>query len=104
MLCFWIQWRAQGYFTGPTAVSMRFYKGEQGSGKPADTSEEPPHKKKVTFSDEVSSFNADALAADFDDDDDEGPTGGSGSTKQKEGSDSSNPWVGSDNINFALYG
>lgn len=89
---------------------MRFYQegAAKGDDAKAAEGEEPPAKKKVSFNKDVS-FSADALAADFDDDDEEEGAGGPAGARGKEvgattGADSaSNPWVGSDSINFSLY-
>jgi hypothetical protein len=78
-----VQWRAQGYFTGPTAVQMREVKGG---------SEGPPQKVH-----KPEEFTSDALAADFDDDDDEDPLAKPPAKQTSEG------WLSSDAIEWARF-
>jgi len=73
-----LSWRAQGFFTGPTAVRMRQVK-----------SKEEQEKAQPSMDD---------LMKDLDDDDDEEEEGNG-----KGGSTTESAWILSDNIDFSLY-
>lgn len=77
-------WRAQGFFTGPTAVEMR----RVGSGTGATMQVGEPSRKKVTFS-------VATLAADLEDDEEGGGQGG------REAGAREGEWVGSDAIDWS---
>lgn len=91
-------WRAQGFFTGATAVEMRRVveeraakrQAQQGAGGGGD---DGTGVKKVTF-------NAEALAADFDDDDDEDEEGGKGEGKGGGVGAAAAEWVNSDAVDW----
>lgn len=83
-----LAWRAQGFFTGPTAVSMRQVK-QEGEG-PGGGGE----KSKTSVED---------LMADLDDDGEEEAGNGSGAGKGSKDADGASAWVSSDKIDFSLY-